>query len=116
MSRSAGLAARALQLRRSAWERLGPGAMLELHVVTAIRTVHVAVIHVSSAKRTLVTAARDEPEVERRHPNHREPDEYLLHRTVLRDSFLERIFQRADIYMMTFRHHDQECAQLGVAE
>ena len=62
----------------------GPGAVLKLHVVAAMRAVQVLPLYRPRAVRTLVAVAREQVEAHRGQRHHYQSDQGLLHEFMLR--------------------------------
>ena len=61
--------------------RAGPGAMLKLHILAAMRTGDVFPAHRPPARRALIPVARHPVEARRRYCHHQQSDQRLFHDT-----------------------------------
>ena len=68
-----------MQIARRAGQRLGTGAMLELHVVAAMRAVNIVVLYEPPAERTAVAMPCLPDEERCGHAYHQKSDDCLPH-------------------------------------
>jgi hypothetical protein len=95
--------------------RAGAGAMLKFHVGAAMRTGDILPSHRAKTGGTFVAVARGPIETQRRERDHHQSEQRLLHGiTRSGEAFFERVVERADVDMMTLRHHDQKRMQVGI--
>jgi hypothetical protein len=93
--------------------------MAELHIVAAMRALHVVVFDDAPAERTLVTTPSDPIEEPGGQRDHQQSDDCLPHRFAPKpsdQSFFQSIFECTDVDPVALRHYHQERLKRWIAD